>query len=419
VTDPWGLENTVIDSRYILRERLGAGAFGAVYRAEQRILQVPVRRVAVKLSKQDGVTREAAEDQLGEALALARAMDEMTDAAARMHLVQLYDGGVTTSLGGRSFLVMEYIQGTTLATQFGSYQRMPARLLLRWAREICVALRGLHALVPPMLHRDLKPDNVLLSLDRTVRLVDFGLAARLVERGYLPGVAGTLTYMAPETMRGESVPASDVYSLGLLLYEGLTGRQPYDHLNPPIGLPDDLHREWLYDARCGCRVDPPSLRNNTVPAALDDVILSCLRTEPSRRPRAAELCELLDADRHSAQAPEAPLDEARRLHAEGDTAGAARILDRALSAAPGTARARFDLLVALGGILAARDDPASAAQRYAEAWRLVAAGEIALGGSERAALLQQAATAYEQAGNAYQATRFHGLRGGGPDGGRR
>lgn len=410
--DPRSLEGEPIDGRYVLRKRLGEGAFGVVYRGEQRILGVPVRRVAVKLSLQGGLDEDTARTQITEALLLAKAMDEMTDASARAHLVQVYDGGLAADLGGRSYLAMEFVQGTTLADQFRSYPRgVPARLLKKWAREICVALRGLHALVPPLVHRDLKPDNVLLNLDRTVRLVDFGLAAHLVEEGFLPGVAGTLAYMAPETLQGESVPASDLYSLGLLLYEGLTGRHPFDHLVPPDGLPAAAHSDWLYDARRGSPLDPPSRTNSTVDDEFDDAVLCCLEIEPRRRPgTAAELLELL-SDQRRPSTPRTPHEEAIRLREEGDLAAAVRILRRALSPPPGDPRIHFALHNELGDDLLALDEPDEAAHHYAEAWRLI--GEhaaILRDRDERAAHLEKAAAAYARAGNSYQAARYRRWR---------
>lgn len=287
-TDLRSFEGRVINDRYLLTKWIGGGAFGAVFLSEQRILGRPVRRVACKISRDAGMTEEDAREKFADILRLAEAMDGMTDSEARRHLVHVYDGGLAHDAGGRAFLVMEFVQGTTLAAQFATLKTVPAKLLFNWARQICVALRGLHALDQPLLHRDLKPDNVLLGSDLTVRLIDFGLAARLLESGTVPGVAGTLTYMAPETSQGQSVPASDLYSLGVLMYEGLTGRLPYEHLIPPPGMPDTLHGDWLYEQkRVGRAVAPPSRLNNTVTRETDAVVLRCLEFDPARRFRSA------------------------------------------------------------------------------------------------------------------------------------
>jgi serine/threonine protein kinase len=396
-------EGRVIDGRFELRELIDQGGFGAVFRAEQRLLGVAVRQVAVKLSRRGGMTTETARDQFADALLLAGAMHEMIDSPARAHLVPVYDAGVAMEAGGRAYLAMEFVEGRTLGAEFASYRSgVPAELLLRWVREICVALRGLHALVPPLLHRDLKPDNVLVGkFDRSVRVVDFGLAARLVDRGYLPGVAGTLAYMAPETSQGDSNPASDLYSVGLLLYEGLTGRHPFDHLVPPLDLPEPLHRDWLYKAKLSCLVPPPSTVNNTVTPALDDIVLRCLEPRPFDRFRsAAELVEAIDG----CAVPAAARSRGGRPAKPAGPAGPAEEVAALQERASGHA---------------ASNEHGLAAKRLHEAWNLVEKHPTALRGrQERADLAARAAEAYRLAGNTFQAARFQrmsdqALRGGG------
>lgn len=342
-TDLRSFEGRVINDRYLLTKWIGGGAFGAVFLSEQRILGRPVRRVACKISRDAGMTEEDAQEKFADILRLAEAMDGLTDSEARRHLVHVYDGGLAHDAGGRAFLVMEFVQGTTLAAQFATLKTVPAKLLFNWARQICVALRGLHALDQPLLHRDLKPDNVLLGSDLTVRLIDFGLAARLLESGTVPGVAGTLTYMAPETSQGQSVPASDLYSLGVLMYEGLTGRLPYEHLIPPPGMPDSLHGDWLYQQKkVGRSVAPPSRLNNTVTRETDAVVLRCLEFDPARRFRsAAELLDALavaEAGAHRPPPGENALEQARKQAADGDPAAACHTLRTCLDSPPGTSR---------------------------------------------------------------------------------
>ncbi|RFS86984.1 hypothetical protein D0T12_01630 [Actinomadura spongiicola] len=412
-----GLEGRVVDGRYRLREWLGEGAFGAVFRSEQQVMGVPIRRVAVKLSRRQGMTEETARKLFSDALILAETMDGMTDTEARAHLVHLYDGGVAADVGGRAYLAMEYVQGSTLAAQFDSYPRgVPAPLLMKWARQICVALRGLHAMVPPLLHRDLKSDNVLLGLDRTVRLVDFGLAARLLETGYAEGVAGTLSNMAPETWRGESFPASDLYSLGLLIYEGLTGRLPFSHLHPPDDLPTRLHGDWLFDARAKCRIEPPSLLNNTVPRELDALVLRCLEHSPARRfATAEEVLAEIDAPRSSRRHARPDVGEeirqARNLREQGDPHGARATLQHLLDGRTWPPSDEFALLHESAETLGVLGDHAEAALRYKTAWQLLERSPSLLRTrEERVSLLRRIAEAYTNAGNRYQANRFDELR---------
>jgi serine/threonine protein kinase len=405
--DMRAFEGRTLGGTYLLRTHIGEGNFGAVFLSEQRFLGVPVRRVAVKLSKHVGMDVDTARSVFADAFLLAEAMDAMTDAVARSHLVHVYDVGLAHDADERGFLVMEFVEGTTLQAQFRSYKRVPTPLLVKWIRQICVAMRGLHALASPVLHRDLKPDNVLLGLDRSVRVVDFGLAAKLVNLGYVPGVAGTTAYMAPETMKGASVPASDVYSIGLMLYEGLTGRLPYSHLIPPRDLPDALHLDWLHDARRTLLVAPPSTVNATVPPRLDPVVLRCLAFAPHARfQNAGELLDALQTDASESSSGPDALGEGRRMRHDADPRGARDLLEHELNGAPVPRDERFLLLVELGGVLEDMDQHGEAAGRLVEAWTLTKDSTILRSRAERADLLVRIAAAYRRAGNEYQAGRY-------------
>ncbi|WP_242888443.1 serine/threonine-protein kinase [Actinomadura litoris] len=387
-----GLLGRVIDGRYELREFIGGGAFGAVFRAQQRLLGVPVRQVAVKLSRRGGLTEEIARDQFADALLLAGALEEMTDAEARDHLVAVYDAGVALEAGRRGFLVMEHVRGRTLGEEFAAFGTgVPAASLIRWGRQICLALRGLHGLVPALLHRDLKPDNVLVDgLTGRARVVDFGLAARLIERGHAPGAAGALHYMAPETLKGESVPASDLYAVGIILYEGLTGKHPYGHLHPPDRVPVALHGDWLQEARLTCVVPPPSALNYTVGPSLDDLVLRCLDPDPRRRfASAGELLRALEgAERPAAPRASTPAQQVARLLEQADAQ---------LAAGEGGAAVRSCL----------------------DAWEVVERHPAALRSRrERADLAARTARAYELDGNGFQAARFRRRRDAELNGGR-
>lgn len=378
-TDLRGLVGRVVDGRYVLREPIGSGGFGAVFLSEQYVLGRPIRRVACKVSRATGLTEQTAGALFADILLLASAMEGMTDAAARAHLVHVYDGGIARELDRRAYLVMEYVPGHSLATEFRAYpaNRVPRGLLLKWAGEICVALRGLHSQTPPLLHRDLKPDNVLLGADGTIRLIDFGLAARMIETGEAPGVAGTIHHMAPETAEGASIPASDVYSLGLLMYEGLTGRLPYTDIAPSADLPSALYPEWLAEAKRTTPPPRPASLDASIPRWLDALIMSCVEPRPADRIRSAG--ELLAA-----------IEEGER---RGDAAAAGEsVLDKVRS------------LRELGEAHAAANEHAEAARRFAEAYELL--GRLRVTQAERCDLLARTEQAFRRAGNVYQAERF-------------
>ncbi|MFF2508029.1 serine/threonine-protein kinase [Streptomyces sp. NPDC058067] len=409
-SDLRGLQGRVVDGRYALSEWIGGGGFGAVFRADQYILGHPVRSVACKLSRRSGLTEENAAELFQDVLLLAEAMDSMTDAEARRHLVHVYDGGLAQGLGGRAFLAMEYVPGATLAGEFAAMGRVPAPLMVKWARQICVALRGLHRLDPPLLHRDLKPDNVLLGSDNWVRLIDFGLAARMLELGHVPGTVGTLQYMAPETAAGSSVPESDLYSLGLLMYEGLTGRHAYAHLTPPPSLPDAAHGDWLQEQKQGAPPVRPSVHNNLVPPALDALVMRLLEPRPAQRHRSAQdVIAALDVvlDRPVVRQPgEADLEEARRLRAQRQWAAAAATLRRALARHDIADPIRLALLVELGPVHESGGDHLAAAHSWADACELVRGRALMPSGQDRARLARRAEEAFRKAGNRFQAERF-------------
>lgn len=411
-TDPTAmrtLEGRTIDA-YVLKEYLGEGAFAGVFLTEQRVLGARLRRVALKLSKRVNMNEEETRTLFADAFLLAAAIDQINDAEARLHLVHVYDAGLTDD-DSRAFMTMEYVPGTTLADRFARQTKVDAGQLMTWVTQIAKALRGLHGLAEPLVHRDLKPDNILLGLDNVVRLVDFGLAERLLHLGYVPGVAGTLAYMSPETSQGRSTPASDIYSLGLLIYEGLTGQHPFRELIPPIGQPDALYTEWLYDAKRSYPAVAPKLLNNTVSPELNAIVLRCLEFEPDRRFRdAAEFLAALGGEGLAAQPVETAI---RALNNDGSV----KNLDRARRAIenhladPNVPRdTRFELLRKLGEVLRTLGDHAGAAKRLREAWELTEDSAILRETHERVALLAQLIDAHRLAGNEFQANRYKSLR---------
>jgi serine/threonine-protein kinase len=206
--------------KYTLVEVTAGGAFGAVFRAEQCFCKQFLRMVAVKVSRQTGLTEENAGPFFADALVLARLLANTSD-DGKKHLVPIHDLGILPEHEGRGFLVMEYVEGDPLLAHIRAAGRIGVRAGLRYVKEMCRALALVHA--QGVVHRDLKPDNVLLDRRGVVRVVDFGLAAYADPRlGFVPGSMGTFTYMAPETLEGRSTPASDVYGLGLMLYELFT-----------------------------------------------------------------------------------------------------------------------------------------------------------------------------------------------------
>jgi predicted ATPase len=266
---------------YEVLDRLGRGAMGEVYRARQKSLDRPV---ALKL-----LSADCACDPVW----LARFRREALTASAlnHPHICTIYDTG---EYGGRPFLSMELIEGQTLAALGGP--GVPVGKSARLIGDVARALAAAHA--AGVVHRDIKPANLMVRDDGIVKVLDFGLARRLPadvdaglgagDRTTDPGTrttdpgtrVGTPLYMSPEQVRAEGVgAASDVFSLGVVLYELATGRHPFP-ADSEAGL---LHAIVAHEPL------PPARLNPEVPAALDALILHMLAKDPRRRPTAAEV----------------------------------------------------------------------------------------------------------------------------------
>ena len=248
-------------TRYEIRQRVGEGATAVVYHAWDRVLGRPV---ALKLLRE-----EVSLDPLGR----QRFTQEVEAAAALSHpnLVTVYGSGIA---GGRPFLVMELVKGRPFSEMLR--QRRPderAGIVV-----IEKAARGAAAAhTAGIIHRDLKPANILVTAQGDVKVTDFGLA-RVISVGKgitAPGSAlGTPMYMAPEVVSArEATPRSDVYALGTILYEVLTGTPPHVGRNVM-----DIYRKTMLEA-----VVPPRQKNPDVAPALEALVLKALEKAPEHR----------------------------------------------------------------------------------------------------------------------------------------
>ena len=255
----------ILAGRYRLVALLGRGGMGEVYRADDLILDHPV---ALKFLPE----RDAADDA-GAAARLAQFHSELRLARQVSHknVCRLYDLG---EADGRPFLTMEYVDGEDLAALLRRIGRLPPDKAVDIARQLCAGLAAAHE--RGVLHRDLKPANVMLDGEGNVRITDFGLAS--VEGDASAMHAGTPQYMAPEQLAGQ--PASvktDIYALGLILFEIFTGRRAYEARTL-----DDLRRSH----ESGLATTPSSVVRDLDPA-IERAILRCLEREAARRPASA------------------------------------------------------------------------------------------------------------------------------------
>src|SRR5262245_60612948 len=202
----------IIAGRYRLVALLGKGGMGEVYRADDLTLDQPL---ALKFLP-DGVAADAQH--------LAQFHNELRTARQVSHrnVVRLYDLG---EADGRRFLTMEYVDGEDLASLLRRIGRFPQDRALAIARQLCAGVAAAHD--RGVIHRDLKPHNVMIDGDGDVRITDFGIATAAADAG--GEFAGTPQYMAPEQLRGSAASVkSDIYALGLILFEVFTGRRVHD-----------------------------------------------------------------------------------------------------------------------------------------------------------------------------------------------
>jgi len=261
--------------RYVIDAVLGVGGYGVVYRATDGALSEPV---AIKMLRPEAL--------LGGTEALERLKDEIRLARRIAHsgVVRIHDLG---EADGTYFVTMEYVPGLSLDAVLRRVKRLTPAQVIALGKQLCGALGAAHA--QGVIHRDIKPQNLVIQPDGALKVLDFGVA-RLAERSSgltATGlVVGTPAYMAPEQLLGEPMDARvDIYSTGVVLYEALTGRRPFDAPNPAVLIGRILNETAV----------PPSAQDPAVPGPLSDAIMTALARDTDARPARAEtLVELLD-----------------------------------------------------------------------------------------------------------------------------
>jgi tetratricopeptide (TPR) repeat protein/tRNA A-37 threonylcarbamoyl transferase component Bud32 len=263
----------LLDARYTIIEEIGTGGMGVVYKALDRQLE---KTVALKLMRPRAMD-PANVARFRRELALAQNV-------SHSNVCRVHDLG---DVEGVLYISMEHVEGQRLDHVIISMGRLSARQTVALGRQLCAGLRAIHE--QGIIHRDLKPSNVMVNRSGHVFIMDFGLAVRpgsdkVTSTG---AVLGTFAYLSPEQARGLEVgPRSDVYAVGLILYEMLTGvTPPGDDAPLPLALRDAKER-----------CPPPSELTAEVPADLDAVVMRCLERDPGKRySSAAELEAALGA----------------------------------------------------------------------------------------------------------------------------
>jgi beta-lactam-binding protein with PASTA domain/predicted Ser/Thr protein kinase len=260
------VSDSIVGDRYRVEARIGQGGMAEVYRGFDPVLN---RTVAIKV-----LLPQFARD----AGFVARFRRE-AQAAARLNqpnIVGVYDTGAD---GDRQFIVMEFVEGRTLAEFLAGGRRLTPMQAVDLTQKIAAALASAHA--QGIVHRDIKPGNVMVTRDGFVKVMDFGIARMQTDitAPQTSSVIGTPTYLSPEQAQGQVVDArSDLYSLGCVLYELVAGRPPFTG-DTPVAIAYKQVNETPV---------PPSTHNPDVPPRLDAVVMKCLAKNPANRYQTAE-----------------------------------------------------------------------------------------------------------------------------------
>ncbi len=278
-----------LSDRYELGEILGFGGMSEVHLARDLRLH---RDVAIKVLRAD-LARDPS--------FYLRFRREAQNAAALNHpaIVAVYDTGeAETATGPLPYIVMEYVDGVTLRDIVHTEGPMPSKRAIEVIADACQALNFSHQ--HGIIHRDVKPANIMISKTGAVKVMDFGIARALADANSVTqtaAVIGTAQYLSPEQARGEKVDArSDVYSLGCVLYEILTGEPPFVGDSPVAVAYQHVREDPV----------PPSQRHNDISPDLDAVVLKALAKNPDNRYQSAAEMRTDLVRVHSGEAPEAP-----------------------------------------------------------------------------------------------------------------
>ncbi|MWV49673.1 Stk1 family PASTA domain-containing Ser/Thr kinase [Rathayibacter sp. VKM Ac-2803] len=266
----------LVDGRYEVRSRIARGGMATVYLANDLRLD---RRVAIKV-----MHGHLSDDQVFK----NRFVQEARSAARLAHpnVVSVFDQGQDSDM---AYLVMEYLPGITLRDLLKERGRLTAQQVVDIMHSVLSGLAAAHR--AGILHRDLKPENVLLADDGRIKIGDFGLArAATANTASGQALLGTIAYLSPELVtRGTADTRSDIYAIGIMIYEMLTGEQPFTGEQPM-----QIAYQHANDS-----VPYPSAKVPSVPTSLDELVLWATERDPDMRPRDAGvmLSQLLEAER--------------------------------------------------------------------------------------------------------------------------
>jgi serine/threonine protein kinase len=255
----------LFDGRYRLERQIGSGGMADVYLAADETLgrSVAIKLLADRYTRDDGF--------------IERFRREATAAAGLTHanIVGIYDRG---QADGQYYIAMEYVEGETLKDEINAHAPLPAEEAISYAQQALQALEFAHK--RGVIHRDVKPHNMMINGDGVLKMTDFGIAraANMTDMTEVGSIVGTAQYLSPEQARGQAVgPQSDIYAMGIVLYEMLTGELPFTG-----GSAVEIAMKQVQDAP-----EPPSRRNRLISPALEQVVMRALAKDPQYRYRSA------------------------------------------------------------------------------------------------------------------------------------
>ena len=258
------LSGQLIAGRYLAKAFIASGGMASVYRAQDQVLE---REVALKIIHPHLSTDKSFVDKF-------RREAKMAASLSHPNLVNVFDQGTDNQI---IFLVMEFVPGINLRDALNDYGALTPDRALEILEPLTAGLAAAHS--AGILHRDLKPENVFLSDNGTVKLGDFGLAREISSHTQTGSVVGTAAYLSPElVLRGQADARSDIYSLGVMAFEMLTGKQPYA---------GDQAVQIAYQ-HANSNIPAPSSVSPEVPELLDEIVLWATARNPSDRPTNAK-----------------------------------------------------------------------------------------------------------------------------------
>lgn len=247
--------NTLLDARYKVTKQLGAGGQGTVYLAEDTTDSTNV------------VLKETILPVYADLIARKKALEEFHKEAAALDSVRhqnIVRFRGTFVADHRAYLILDFVPGTTMSERVKNQGPVSADRAIRLATKMCEILNALHSTTPPLIHRDFTPDNLIVSDDDNIVLIDFAVAVTSDRNS--SDVAGKASYMAPEQFKGKPTTLSDIYSLGCVMHFMLTGEHP-----EPLG---EAH---------------PIIANSDVPKPLSDLVATCTKQAASERYQSANV----------------------------------------------------------------------------------------------------------------------------------